>query len=251
MSKAANNPASIKVSTKQRVLAASLKLFNQQGERRTSTNHIAEAAGMSPGNLYYHYKNKGEIIYALFEQYRQYMAESLSVPQDRPFTWADKMGYFEVIFQSMWDYRFLHHDLAAVLGQDARLHVAYHEFVQHTLEQAKLIYQGLLDSGLLEADADTVESLIVNTWVVATSWASFLDASFLGAGVSVSAEGVGEGIAAESTATQKALVARGIYQIIALEAPYLRGEALAHLPEYKQKFSQIDSLLGMLVNKNA
>ena len=57
-------------STKQKILDTSLALFNKQGERNVTTNHIAEALGISPGNLYYHYRNKGMIVSALFDRYQ-------------------------------------------------------------------------------------------------------------------------------------------------------------------------------------
>src|SRR5215210_4307966 len=63
-----------KGSTKERVLGAALRLFNEKGTAAVSTNHIAEAAGISPGNLYYHYRNKEEIIAGLWE-YRFFYRE--------------------------------------------------------------------------------------------------------------------------------------------------------------------------------
>ena len=44
-----------KTETKERILSAALRLFNSQGTAGVSTNHIAEAAGLSVGNLYYHF----------------------------------------------------------------------------------------------------------------------------------------------------------------------------------------------------
>ena len=52
--------------TRDRIVEASLELFNAQGERSVTTNHIAAHLGMSPGNLYYHFRNKQAIIALLF-----------------------------------------------------------------------------------------------------------------------------------------------------------------------------------------
>ncbi|PKM21290.1 MAG: TetR family transcriptional regulator, partial [Gammaproteobacteria bacterium HGW-Gammaproteobacteria-14] len=108
-------------STKERILATSLELFNRLGERNVTTNHIAESLGISPGNLYYHYRNKGDIVFSLFERYQATVEAFLQVPPDRPLTWQDKVGYFESILQSMWGTRFLHRDMAHLLNQDERL----------------------------------------------------------------------------------------------------------------------------------
>lgn len=80
--------------TKDRILQISLQLFNERGERSVTTNHIAAELGISPGNLYYHFRNKHEIIKELMHQYQVETLEMLSLPEDRPLTTNDKINYF-------------------------------------------------------------------------------------------------------------------------------------------------------------
>ncbi|MPN63027.1 hypothetical protein SDC9_210781 [bioreactor metagenome] len=57
--------------TAERILQSSLALFNRFGEPGVSTNAIAADLGISPGNLYYHFPAKDDLINALFAQYEQ------------------------------------------------------------------------------------------------------------------------------------------------------------------------------------
>jgi len=210
------------VKTRDKILRKSLALFNEQGERKVSTNHIAAALTMSPGNLYYHFRNKDEIIFELFSRYEAETLSLLMAPDDRNLTYADKLGYFEGILDNMWEYRFLHRDLEHLLGDNPSLQGRYQQFGRQVMVQGQRIYQRLSESGLVEADTETVEALILNIWVIITSWISFLHTS---------------GIFGSGTISRD-LLKRGIYQIIQLEAPYLRGEALEKLPEMKTRYNQ-------------
>lgn len=202
--------------TRDRILLKSLALFNEQGERSVTTNHIASALNISPGNLYYYFRSKEDIIFAIFLRYEQSMVEALSVPPDRTVTYMDKIGYFEAIFRQLWEYRFLHRDLAHLLEESPRLRESYRQFARKVMAQAYLVYNALREAKLINASEQDVRAMIVNIWIVTTSWAAFV---------------VSSGFFGEEVVLNQQLLRRGIYQIICLEAPYLQGEALEKLPE--------------------
>lgn len=207
--------------TRDRILQKSLELFNEQGERKVTTNHIAAALGISPGNLYYHFRNKEEIIFELFCRYEGETLSLLMAPEDRPLTYADKIGYFEGILGNMWEYRFLHRDLEQLMAGNPALQERYRRFALQVMAQGQRIYQRLAESGLIEARPDEVTALIVNIWVIITNWIPFLLTS---------------GMFGPAHAISHDHAKRGIYQVLLLEAPYLRGEALEKLPEMKARY---------------
>ncbi|TJX20952.1 TetR/AcrR family transcriptional regulator, partial [Neisseria gonorrhoeae] len=109
-----------KTNTYTRIIDASLALFNEEGERNISTNHIAAHLGISPGNLYYHFRNKDEIIVQLFKRYSEallaYLNEAV-LPSDV----EDSINYMAGIYDVMWEYRFLFSDVNTLLARSAEL----------------------------------------------------------------------------------------------------------------------------------
>src|SRR4029450_3308614 len=101
--------------TRERILATALRLFNESGTAAVSTNHIADALGISPGNLYYHFRNKEAIIRALFEQQFAHWDFIYSLPDDRMPTLADLRRLVDDTFPVSWEYRFIYRELIALL----------------------------------------------------------------------------------------------------------------------------------------
>jgi AcrR family transcriptional regulator len=57
--------------TKQFILEKALELFNEKGFVNVRLQHIADAASISVGHLAYHFKNKGEIILAIYKKLKK------------------------------------------------------------------------------------------------------------------------------------------------------------------------------------
>lgn len=54
--------------TRKKILKVALTLFNSKGVADTTLRHISDKAGISIGNLAYHFKNKDAIILELYRQ---------------------------------------------------------------------------------------------------------------------------------------------------------------------------------------
>ena len=207
--------------TKDRILAAALQLFNEQGERKVTTNHISAHLNMSPGNLYYHFKNKQEIIYQLFLNYEQRVDESLERPSGRQLTLEDKLNYLQKVFQGLWEYRFIHRDMEHLLLSEERLHARYRVFFRRSQKNTEAIYQGLRDANIIAIEQNELEGLALNTWIVVTSWFSFLQCNLLLDG--------GDSITLD-------MLKGGIYQIFQLERPYLTDEYREQVTAMQEAF---------------
>lgn len=192
------------IKTRERIVQGSLELFNAQGERSVTTNHIAAHLGISPGNLYYYFRNKQAIIAELFGQYEQRIDQFLRVPPGRALTVEDKTFYLEALLAAMWHYRFLHRDLEHLLESDSSLSAGYRVFAQRCMSNAQTLYQGFVQAGILQMNSAQVEALTLNSWIILTSWVRFLCTS-----------------REQGAELNQEQLRRGIYQVLALESGFI------------------------------
>ena len=99
--------------TRDRILETSLAIFNAEGEAHTTTIDIANEMDISPGNLYYHFKGKDQIIAELFQQYELALGSTLTAPIEQPLssekgTVENNWYYLYVVMEEMYQYRFLY-----------------------------------------------------------------------------------------------------------------------------------------------
>ena len=196
--------------TRDRIIEASLQLFNEQGERAITTNHIAAHLGMSPGNLYYHFRNKQQIIAELFERYAAEAEQNLALPEGRALDLDDKARYLESMGATMWRYRFMLRDLEHLLASDTELAARYRAFSRNALQAIEAIFQGTIDAGILDARYANAEVLALNSWLLMTSWVNFLCTTMLND--------------AQDDLTPQ-MLRRGVYQVLAQERGLLSEAA--------------------------
>jgi AcrR family transcriptional regulator len=163
--------------TRGRILDAARLLFNEQGTAAVSTNLIAAEAGISPGNLYYHFADKREIIRALQAQIVARNADRWEPSADAKENLAKLRENLLAVIAVAWDYRFFERELLALLRADPELRAVYTKAYERRLEEwlgfgAQLVAQGMLRE---PSPPRTRADLGVAMWLIATSWLSFLD----------------------------------------------------------------------------
>lgn len=167
----------IKENTKTRILDIALELFNTEGSHSVSTNHIAQAMGISPGNLYYHYRNKEEMVRALFERLVQEWGVVYSLPQNRMPTLEDLESMLKGNFAALWRYRFIYREQMALTQRDPEFRQRYQEVRHGGFENFRGLLEVFARGGIIEkpSNQEEIEELAQLLWIVGDFWLSFVE----------------------------------------------------------------------------
>ena len=129
------------------ILATSLQLFNEQGSHKVSTNHIAKAMGISPGNLYYHFKNKEHIIRELLARLVEGF-DSLVQVRGEFKSGIDLIAEaIEATAELIYAYRFIYVELAALLTRDEMFKTMYCDIKARRAEEFATLFDFVTQMG--------------------------------------------------------------------------------------------------------
>jgi AcrR family transcriptional regulator len=156
--------------TAERIADAALALFNVDGAHAVSTRHIAARLGISPGNLYYHFGNKEEIVLHLCGRIESQLDAILAPSQGEERGFDEVLGYLDAIFGHLWQYRFFYRDLNALLRDVAGLEERYRRLAARVHARSRAIFSGMVRHGWLEASDEHLDLLATNAWIVLTQW---------------------------------------------------------------------------------
>lgn len=202
--------------TRERIILVSLDLFNHYGEPNVTTLQIADELDISPGNLYYHYKNKSEILTELFSRYENRLLELLDLPEVE-LTVEDQWLFLHLIFERIAEYRFIYKDLVNILQRYEKLRPRFKKILHKKSEACRTICTSLREQEVMFASDSEMDALCKNIVLTTTYWTSF--------------------DIIEKTPTEDNIdLVRGVYQVMSLVAPYLREEERNELLEMSKDY---------------
>lgn len=199
------------MNTRERIIETALRLFNEAGTGTISTNHIAEGLGISPGNLYYHFRNKEEIIRAILERLIARRQEFFQLPQGRAPQVSDLQALVEQNFHLLWDYRFFYREMNGLLQRDPQLKERYLESRREGLAYFEILFERFVQAGVLQMPtaSTSVIDLAKICWLISTYWLPFVEL--------------------ESELTLPQYMQQGSHLLLQALRPYLSAEAQARL----------------------
>lgn len=197
--------------TRARILATSLALFNEEGESRVTTGDIAATLGISPGNLYYHFRNKDQIVEELFARFEQRVDIAPGAGAAGAEALEDLWLYLHLMLEAIRDYRFLYRSLGDLLGRNRRLRERFGRVVARELAAVQALCERLVAVGAMRAPPERRRVLARNVLLVSTYWLEF--------------RSLWPGARGGDAPADLGLAA---FHVMSLVAPYLEGEARRH-----------------------
>ncbi|MFA5683657.1 MAG: TetR/AcrR family transcriptional regulator [Lysobacteraceae bacterium] len=202
--------------TRERILETGLALFNELGEPNVTTNHIADELDISPGNLYYHFRNKDDIIEQLFARFEERLDVALVTPEDRLPTLEDIWLQLHMVYECIWDYRFLYRDLVEILSRNRKLRLHFGRILKRGADNATGVLSGLVRAGIMRASADEIRATAGNILLISTFWLNYA--------------------AVRGEKNEQAAIRQGIHHVMMLIAPFMRDAERLHLNTLSQAY---------------
>ena len=192
--------------TRERIVETALALFNRLGEPHVTTADIADEMEISPGNLYYHFRNKDEIIAELFAAFERRLDGVLALPAGRSASIEDLWLLLHLLFEAMWDHRFLFRDLDEILSRNRRLASRFASILRRGAGTVTQLCRSLVAAATMRASEREIAALADNVVLVATYWISY------------------RRLTAGDRPPEAIDFGRAAYQVLSLVAPFLRGD---------------------------
>lgn len=165
-----------KIDAKTKIKKSAIKLFNENDSLSITTNHIAKEAGISPGNLYYHYKNKEEIILDIYMELSSNFVglnsfEKMLLNENFFEAMDDMFNQYAKLF---YEYRFLLRDAAVLIAFDPKLKEIFAKNQEIRIKQIEGLLNYLISEGILKNLSRTsLNKRAKLHWFITAYWQTF------------------------------------------------------------------------------
>ncbi|MFM8864517.1 MAG: TetR/AcrR family transcriptional regulator [Limnohabitans sp.] len=197
--------------TFERIASVTLDLFNRYGEPHVSTTMISSELGISPGNLYYHFPSKDQLVNHLYDQYEAAMLALLEAGGDVQDI-EDAWFFLHTLFERVWDHRFLYRDLNHLLSGNRHLETHFHAVLERKTLALRQMLESLAAAGIMQISPATVQTLSASMAVMVTYWLSY--------------EYVRDPRHAMEPESASSAMGRGAQHVLGLLTPYLSSAEL-------------------------
>ena len=165
-----------KLDAKTKIKQSAIKLFNENDSLSITTNHIAKDAGISTGNLYYHYKNKEEIVLDIYNELSSKFISLNSfenmILNENFFKAMDEM--FNQYAKLFYEYRFLLRDITVLISNDKNLKEVFTINQEKRIQQIEAVLTYLIKEGILKSlNRTSLNKRAKLHWFITTYWQTF------------------------------------------------------------------------------
>lgn len=156
---------------RERIIETAARLMNEQGSV-VGTSQIAESLGISPGNLYYHFRNMRDIVREILARMHAELGQTLHLPAGETVAVDRLVGYYSNGAMVLWRYRFMVSSALELTSGDAELEASYREFTRDGIEWVRRIIRNVVrhHPGPVKTTASDCSNLAENMWVLWNGW---------------------------------------------------------------------------------
>ncbi|MGE5372895.1 MAG: TetR/AcrR family transcriptional regulator [Solirubrobacterales bacterium] len=162
--------------TKELIIETTRKLCNEHRASTVTTNHIAAAAGIRSGNLYYHFKNKESIVREIYFDMFQKADELWYEPSFQTSEYGI-VNYLVRLNTLLYEYRFCFRELNLVMSRDPELKSMYRARSVKLLAHINKTFDSWIAADMMKpfGSAEERRSVIDNFHIGMLFWISYVD----------------------------------------------------------------------------
>ncbi|MCR9277057.1 MAG: TetR/AcrR family transcriptional regulator [Pseudomonadaceae bacterium] len=156
---------------REKIIRGAIELMNARGSA-VGTSALAEHLGISPGNLYYHFRNREAIVAEILTRCADDLHAILDVSDQSEISPERFASCYVGGVRVLFEYRFLFSSALELVSSDASLTAAYRKFSETSVGQLKLalsLARAVAASERALTD-DDARRFCQNMWLIWTGW---------------------------------------------------------------------------------